>query len=208
MQLLRPPIDFEGIPSRLVEDVVYTHAQHALFLERHYCSNYTCRFQPVLQMFAILNTCHLIARFFPTKSTNDSAIKDGTAAVALGLETLQESYVGFSAAGVLQELLRRSAVGYTVRVPQSRILAPPRIACSTYSYDDFVDFCTRPNYLQPLWVARERFDKEFVQGWYSQGPKFGFKEPRPGQLNSREPQSESDRGAQVLMQIRNQPNSN
>ncbi|KFY89287.1 hypothetical protein V500_05816 [Pseudogymnoascus sp. VKM F-4518 (FW-2643)] len=176
VQLLHPLIDFEGFPSMPVEEVAWTHAQHALFLlERHYRTHYTCRHQTVLQMFAISSICGLIARFFPTKSTNDYAIKDGPEAIALGLEILQESCTGFPVAGKIQELLRREAVGCSVRPPLGYLLAPPRSPRQTYSYRDLMDACTRPSYRQPLWGVREKFSKELAEDWYKHGPEYGFK---------------------------------
>jgi hypothetical protein len=208
---LCPLLDLEGFPSRLVEEVVWTHAQRALLrLERHYRLHYTCRYQPALQMYVILNICHLIARFFPAKPTNDSDIKDGSEAVTIGLEILQESNVGFPAAGALQELLRRSAAACSLRLPQSlnHLPTPQRNSRPAHSYDDFIDVCTRPSYHQPLWGVREKFDSKFAEDWYSQSQEFGFRLPHPVQQSSREQQSEPDRGVQYLMQIRNLLNTN
>ena len=166
VQLLHPLIGHEGLPSMLVEEVVWIHAQHALsLLERHYRARYTCRYQTVFQMLAISSICDLIIRFFPTKSTNDASIKDGPEAIALGLEVLQESYIGVPAAGAVREMLRRAAVGCTTRLPQSmdQLLAPPTTLRSTYSYGDFIALCTRPSYRQPLWGVRKKFGKGFAE---------------------------------------------
>ena len=193
VQLLQPLIDLEGFPSMPVEGVAWTHAQHALFLlERHYRTHYTCRHQTVLQMFAISGICGFIARFFPTKSTKDSAIKDGPEAIALGLEILQESNIGFPVAGAIQELLRREAVGCSVKLPPGPPLAPPRSPRPTYSYNDLMDACTRPSYRQPLWSVREKFDKELAEDWYREGPEYGFKRPESGYQSLRLLQNERD----------------
>ncbi|KFY91993.1 hypothetical protein V498_05198 [Pseudogymnoascus sp. VKM F-4517 (FW-2822)] len=176
VHLLRPLLDLEGFPSMPVEEVAWTHAQHALFLlEGHYRTHYTCRHQAVLQMFAMSNICGLIARFFPTKSTKDSAVKDGPDAIALGLEILQESNISFPVAGAIQELLRREAVGSSVELPLGHLLASPRSSPPTYSYGDLMDVCTRPSYRQQWWHVREKFDKELAEDWYRQGPEYGFK---------------------------------
>lgn len=211
LQLLRPLIDLDGFPSVLVEEVVWTHAQHALFLlENYYRTHYTCRYQPVLQMFAISSICDLVARFFPTKSTNDIRTKDGPEAITLGLEVLQDSLVGFPAAGAIHELLRRAAVGCSVRLPHSldHLMAPPRSPCPTYSYEDFINVCTRPSYHQPVWSVREKFDKKLAEDWYNQSPEYGFKAPEPGERSLRGLQNEPDRGVQYLMQITNLLNRN
>ncbi|KFY95246.1 hypothetical protein V500_02864, partial [Pseudogymnoascus sp. VKM F-4518 (FW-2643)] len=211
IQLLCPLLDLEDFRPRLVEEVVWTHAQHALLLlERHYRLHYTCRYQPALQMFVVLNICHLIARFFPAKPPNDSDIKDGSEAVTIGLEALQESNIGFPAAGALQELLRRSAAACSLRLPQSLdyLITRQRNARPTYSYHDFIDVCTRPSCHQPLWAVREKFDSKFAEDWYSQSQELGNRLPRPVRQTPRELLSEPDRGVQHLMQIWNLLNTN
>ncbi|KFZ23852.1 hypothetical protein V502_01668, partial [Pseudogymnoascus sp. VKM F-4520 (FW-2644)] len=178
VHLLRPLLDLEGFPSMPVEEVAWTHAQHALFLlEHYYRAQYTCRHQTVLQMFAMSSICGLIARFFPTKSTKDSGVKDGPDAIALGFEILQESNISFPVAGAIQELLRREVVGSSVKLPLGHPLASPRSSHLTYSYGDLMDVCTRPSYRQPFWGVREKFDKELAEDWYRQSPEYGFKSP-------------------------------
>ncbi|OBT50219.1 hypothetical protein VE04_09151 [Pseudogymnoascus sp. 24MN13] len=110
-------------------------------------------------MLAISSICDFIIRFFPTKSTNDASIKDGPEAIALGLEVLQESYIGC-----------------TTRLPQGldQVLAPPTTLRSTYSYGDFIALCTRPSYCQPLWGVRDKFGKGFAQDWCAMSPEYGF----------------------------------
>lgn len=150
-------------------------------------------------MFVVLNICHLIARFFPAKPPNDSDIKDGSEAVIIGLEALQESNIGFPAAGALQELLRRSAAACSLRLPQSLdYLAAAR---PTYSYHDFIDVCTRPSCHQPLWAVREKIDSKFTEDWYIQSQELGHRLPHHAQQTPRELQGEPDRGVQHLMQI-------
>ncbi|OBT93674.1 hypothetical protein VE01_08019 [Pseudogymnoascus verrucosus] len=211
VQLLCPLLELEGFPSRLVDEVVWSHAQHALLLlERHYRLHYTCRYQPALQMFVVLNICHLIARFFPAKPTNDPSIKDGSEAVTIGIEVLHESNVGFPAAGALQELLRRSAVACSLKLPPSLdyLLTQQGNGRTAHSYNDFIDVCTRPSYHQPLRGVREKFDGNFAEEFYTQSPEFGFRLPPPGQQSLRELQTESDRSIPYLMQIRNLLNTN
>ncbi|OBT76461.1 hypothetical protein VF21_04003 [Pseudogymnoascus sp. 05NY08] len=211
VQLLCPLLELEGFPSRLVDEVVWSHAHHALLLlERHYRLHYTCRYQPALQMFVVLNICHLIARFFPAKPTNNPSIKDGSEAVTIGIEVLHESSIGFPAAGALQELLRRSAATFSLKLPHSldHLLTQQGNMRTTHSYNDFIDVCTRPSYHQPLRGVREKFDGNFAEDWYTQSPEFGFRLPPPGQQSLRELQTESDRGIPYLMQIRNLLNTN
>ncbi|KFY04044.1 hypothetical protein V490_00014 [Pseudogymnoascus sp. VKM F-3557] len=210
VQLLCPLLDLEDVSPQLVE-VVWTHAEHALLLlERHYRLHYTCRYQPALQMFAVLNICHVIARFFPAKPPNDSDIKDGSEAVTIGLEALQESNIGFPAAGALKELLRRSAAACSLRLPRSLdyLITQQRDACPTYSYHDFIDVCTRPSCHQPLWAVCEKFDSKFAEDWYSQSQELGHRLAHPIQQPPRELQGEPDRGVQHLMQVWSLLNTN
>ncbi|KAL5348286.1 hypothetical protein ACLOAV_006768 [Pseudogymnoascus australis] len=211
VQLLSPLLELEGFPSSLVDEVVWSRAQHALLLlERHYRLHYTCRYQPALQMFVVLNICHLIARFFPAKPTNDPSIKDGSEAVTIGVEVLHESNVGFPAAGALQELLRRSAAACSLKLPPglNDLLTPQGNVRPAHSYNDFIDVCTRPSYHQPLWGVRRKFNSNFAEDWYNQSPEFGFRLPQQGQQSLRELQSQPDRSIQYLMQIRNLLNKN
>lgn len=161
-------------------------------------------------MFVVLNICHLIALFFPAKPPNDSDIKDGSEAVTIGLEALQESNIGFPAGGALQELLRRSAAACSLGVPQSLdyLITRQGNARPTHSYDDFIDVCTRPSCHQPLWAVREKFDSKFAEDWYSQSQELGHRLPHPVQQTPGELQGEPDRGAQHLMQIWNVLNTN
>ncbi|KAL5351050.1 hypothetical protein ACLOAV_004624 [Pseudogymnoascus australis] len=205
VQLLHPLIGHEGLPSMLVEEVVWTHAQHALsLLERHYRARYTCRYQTVFQMLAISSICDFIIRFFPTKSTNDASIKDGPEAIALGLEVLQESFIGVPAAGAIREMLRRAAVGCTTRLPQSmdQLLARPTTLRSTYSYGDFIALCTRPSFRQPLWGVREKFCKGFAEDWCVMSPGCGFN-IQPVRRSVSVLTGEPDREAHDPMQIDN-----
>ncbi|KFY03935.1 hypothetical protein O988_01114 [Pseudogymnoascus sp. VKM F-3808] len=183
VQLLHPLIGHEDLPSMLVEEVVWTHAQHALFLlERHYRARYTCRFMSVFQI-----------------------IKDGPEAIALGLEVLQDSYSGIPAAGVIREMLRRAAIGCATRLPRSmdQLLAPPKTLRCTYSYEDFVALCTRPSYRQPLWDVREKFGKEFAEDWCAQCPEHGFNSPQAGRRRVSVLTDEPDKKACGPMQTDN-----
>ncbi|OBT66212.1 hypothetical protein VE03_04312 [Pseudogymnoascus sp. 23342-1-I1] len=211
VQLLCPLLELEGFPSSLVDEVVWSRAQHALLLlERHYRLHYTCRYQPPLQMFVVLNICHLIARFFPAKPNNDPSIKDGSEAVTIGIEVLYESNIGFPAVGALQELLRRSAATCSLKLPPSLeyLLTPQGNVRTAHTYNDFIDVCTRPSYHQPLWGVRKKFDSDFAEEWYNQSPAFGFRLPQRGQQSLRELQTEPDRSIPYLMQIRNLLNTN
>lgn len=200
IQLLRPLLDFEGFPSSLVEEIVWKTAQEGLFmLDEHYRTQYTCRYQPVLQMFAVLHLTDIICRFFP--HSVDGPSKDGATAIQFGMEVLLQSYHGFPVAGPFQEMLRRTANECSVRLPN-----PPRVPKEKYVIDDFIDACTRPSYVQPATEIHHRYLPSFSVDWASNGGQYGFHEPTPGR--KLRGASAEERGAQSLMQIRNLLNIN
>lgn len=202
MHLLRPLLEIEGFPTLLVEEVVWNHAQEGLFLlDEHYRTKYTCRYQPVLQMFEVLHLVDAVAKYFPGGAEGSG--KDGLEAVQIGLEVLVESRAGFPVAGPLQEMLRRSASSYSVPLPPNHkdiMILPTRH--HSYRLDDLIDACTRPTYVQPISEVIIRFNSSFSTDWASQVASFGFREPAAGYRRPRHPSAEV-RGAQSLMQIRN-----
>lgn len=208
VQLLRPLLELEGFPTFLLEEVVWNHAQQGLFLlDQHYRTQYTCRHQPVLQMFGVLHHVDIIARFF--SSGVEGSGKDGPAAIQFGLEALFESRAGFSISGPLQEMLRRTALDCSVRLPpNSRDLFIPPLRHRSYHMDDLIDACTRPSYVQPITEINHRYTSTFSAEWTSEAPSFGFREPSPNSRRLRNPPSAEERGAQSLMQIRNLLNTN
>jgi hypothetical protein len=208
IQLLRPLLDFEGFPTGLVEEVIWNHAQQGLrLLDEHYRTQYTCRYQPVLQMFAVLHLCDIVARFFPTKL--DKSSKDGSDALQLGMEVLMQSHLGFPVAGIFLELLRRTSNECSVLLPRNltELLVISRPPKSIFRMDDFIDACTMPTYAQPVKDIHMRYLPSFSSEWTSSGTSFGFKEPEFGARRLRVA-SEEERGAQNLMQIRNLLNTN
>ncbi|KAF4628811.1 hypothetical protein G7Y89_g9344 [Cudoniella acicularis] len=208
IQLLRPLLDFEGFPTALVEEVIWNHAQQGLYLlDEHYKTQYTCRYQPVLQMFSLLHLTDVVARFFP--GGREGGSKDGPEAIYFAMESLMQSRTGLPVAGPLQEMLRRTANECSIRLPRnlSEIMSPPKPPKQMYCIDDLIDACTRPMYCQPVDRIHARYLPSFSADWVSEGPSFGFLELISGISRSRIPSAE-ERGAQSLMQIHNLLNSN
>lgn len=194
-----------------MEEVVWNHGQYALFLlDEHYRTQYTCRYQPVLQMFAVLHISDMMARFFPTAAEGvEGSRKDGAQTIQFGLECLMQSHAGFPVAGMMQEMLRRTAIECSVRLPRNlpELMAYSHSTKQTYQMDDLMDACTRPTYVQPVAEIHKMYASSFILDWISAGPRFGFREPDPGARRLRIPSAE-ERGALSLMQIRNLLNSN
>jgi len=174
-------------------------------LDQHYRTQYTCRYQPVFQMFAILHLCDVIARFFPGKA--DDNTKDGQEAIQFGMEVLMQSYAGFPIAGTFQELLRRTAINCSVPLPKNliEIMTPSRQSRPKYRADDFIDACTRPSYSQPIIDIEMRLEPQFTSNWDLQSPSQGF-----GDLGRKTLRRSDDeeRAAQHLIQISKVLNEN
>lgn len=206
VHLLRPLLDLEGFPSPLVEEIIWNHAQQGLFLlDEHYRTQYTCRYQPVLQMFSLLHLSDLVARFFPGGVEGGS--KDGPDAIQFGIEALIQSRAGFPVAGPLQEMLRRTAQECSIRFPLNEFMAIPIPPKGVYRIDDLIDACTRTSYIQPINEIHLRYLPSIPADWISEGAALGFLVPASGVSRLRIPSAE-ERGAQSLMQIRNLLNTN
>ena len=183
-----------------MEEIVWKTAQEGLFLlDEHYRTQYTCRYQSVLQMFAVLHLTDVICRFFP--HSIDGLSKDGSTAVQLGMEVLMQSFHGFPVAGPFQEMLRRTAKECFIPFPNAI-----RVPKERFGLDDFIDACTRPSYVQPAREIHNRYLPSFSVDWASDGGPYGFHEPAPGR--KLRGASAEERGAQSLMQIRNLLNTN
>lgn len=166
-------------------------------------------------MFVVANLCDLIARYYPTKSS--ASDKDGSEALIFGLDVLQESFAsgsGFPVAGVLRELLRRAPASYStpIKMPpsHSNLLPQPtktqrqaNATSSTYTYEEFMDACTRATYFQPLWGVREKFEEGLAGKWVELAGSYGFRIGQSGDRALRVVVGEPDRSANYLMQIKN-----
>ena len=210
VQLLRPLLDYDDMRTNSIEEAVWNHAQRGLFfLDEHYRTQYTCRYQPVMQMFALLHLTDVIARFFPG-GVEDSS-KDGPEAIRFGFDALTQSRAGFPVAGPLQEMLRKTAIECAIRLPRDPldIAGGSRRASNTqiYRMDDLVDACTRPSYVQPIDEIHARYSLSFHADWAAEAGAFGFQDLSSGSRALRVPSAE-ERGAQSLMQIRNLLNNN
>ncbi|EPE31271.1 hypothetical protein GLAREA_12574 [Glarea lozoyensis ATCC 20868] len=208
--LLRPLLELPGFSNSSVRAVLWHHAQRGLHvLDEKYKTAYTCRYQPVLQMFSVLHLTGVIAQHFPGGVSGvgtEGSGTDGPEAIHLGIEALGQSRNGFPVAGPFQEMLRRTAA------QENLLIMPPSPALKRiYRIDDFLDACTRPTYLQPFAEIHTRFHPSLKSQWVAEAATFRFIDSILSATN-RVPSAE-ERGAQSLldmsgMSIRNLLNSN
>lgn len=205
MHLLRPLLVLEGFANQqAILEVIWYHAQQGLFIVmRHYLVHYTCRYQPFLQMMALLHLCDSFIRFFATKT--EQTAKDAVEAVQIGLEALQQSRIGFPVAGPFQDMLCRSTLECNVRLPPNtdELLHSGRQR-PMYRVDDFIEACTRPTYVQPVRDIQTRFQSNFKYDWERLAGGYDFKVPDArARIHQQRALSVEERNAQHLMDIRN-----
>ncbi|KAI9731647.1 MAG: hypothetical protein M1818_007777 [Claussenomyces sp. TS43310] len=175
VQLLRPLLDLKGFPNEFVEGVVWKHAQEGLFLlSQHYETRYTCRYQPVLQIFAILHLCDVIAPRYPTK--RDTIPKEPDA-IQSGIQCTMQSQQAFPIAGPLVGILRRLATECSIHIPtpiNDAMLLP-----AIYEIDDVIGSGTRPSYSQPIADIQARYSSGIAAEWAVEAPTFCLMELTP-----------------------------
>lgn len=207
VQLLRPLLDVEGLPTELLEDKIWDHAQEGLLsLREHYRSLYTSQYQSTLQMIATLHLIDVIARCLPFAVETSSNI--GLEAIQFGLDILNESRARFPVAGAFQEMLRKTATDCGISL--SKILAEPAGLpqdVEAYRLDDLIDACTRPTYVQPISEIQSRYSPSFTADWIAIGSSFGFHQATSGSSKMPSHSIEQKR-ARGRMQIGNLLNAN
>jgi hypothetical protein len=186
----------------MVEEIIWKTAQEGLFLlGKHYQTQYTCRYQPVLQLFGVLHLADVVARFFP--NAVDDASKDGSAAIQFAMEVLLQSSPAFAIAGPLYAMLKRTADECSIVLPRSFLESSGlHQQKETYRMDEFIDACTRPTYVQPVAEIHKRYLSSLSFEWATDSLAYGFCDPPVGSRRLRDA-SARERGAQSHMQIRN-----
>ncbi|KAH8586833.1 hypothetical protein B0O99DRAFT_695099 [Bisporella sp. PMI_857] len=203
VQLLRPLLNLQGFPVATVEETIWKHAQSGLFLlDEHYRTQFTCRYQTVLQMFSVLHLADVVARFFPGGVEGHG--KDGPNAIRFGIESLAQSRAGCPVANPLVEMLQKTARECSIRFDASQSGGMPSRLSTVHvnRIDDMIDACTRFSYVQPTDEIHDRYSRSFSADWTADAAAFGFHEPALGTRRLAPPSAE-ERGAQNLMQIRN-----
>lgn len=188
-----------------LEEETWRHAQIGLYLlERHYRTHWTCRYQPVQQLFSALHLCDIIARYFPARS--DPSSKDGREAVQLVMEVFSESREGFPIAGRFQDALLRSASECSFELPEDlkRFMPAHRIM---YDMDDTIEACGNASFFQPVNDILARYRPSFARDWVAEAPNYDFKD-QVGASRRRRSVDQAELAAENLMRIRNLLNAN
>jgi hypothetical protein len=160
-------------------------------MDQCYRTQYTSRYQPVLQLFAMLHICDVVARFFPGKV--DLIGKDGAEAIKFGMESLMQVRAGYPIAGPFEELLLQTANECSIHTSYLRALSRPRKR--RYRMDDFVDACTRLTYCQPVEDIHLKYQLTFAIEWMAEGLSLRVRELGPGTVRSRAIPAEKGQGA-------------
>jgi hypothetical protein len=150
----------------LVEDIVWSEAQRGFFiLENQYRRHFTFRYQPVLQIYALLHFAEVIARHFPGGMENQS--KDGPEALKAAINILEETKSSLPVADIMQEMLRRAAVSCSIRLSTKDAEAKPMTSTSRkpYCMNDFIQACTRTIFIQPVEEIQRRFSSSLIDDW-------------------------------------------
>lgn len=183
-----------------IEDEAWRHAQMGLYLlERHYRVHWTCRYQPVQQLFSALHLCDIVARFFPGRTDKNS--KDGKEAVQLAIEAFHESYDGFAIAGQFQDAIFRVSSEYSFDLSEDlkKLMPRPRIV---YDMDDTIEACGNPSFFQPVNEVLARYQPSFVHDWLIEASAYDFR-AQVGTSRRRRPADSAEMAAENLMNIRN-----
>lgn len=188
-----------------VDPLVWQHAQDGLNLvEDQYRFQYTCRFQPVSQLFAILHLSEVLIRAFP--EIDQEFGKDGIASIKLATEILAESHKSFPIAGVFMAMLQETARRFLSRFPNALEDAfRLRRRNSKYHLDDAINACGGPTYVQPLEAIQRRFSPDMQSQWILHAASGHLRLPH--ETSTLQQPSLEETGAQNLMRILNLHNT-
>ncbi|KAI9651387.1 hypothetical protein NHQ30_001429 [Ciborinia camelliae] len=201
VQLLRPILNLE---VSLVGPLVWQHAQEGLSLiDDRYRFQYTCRYQPVSQIFAILYLTEVLVQSFPEADREFG--RDGMTSIKLTTDILTESRSGFFVAGVLMTMFQETIRKTVVPLPNElNDLFHRRSRTPTFFLDDALNACSNSTYAQPVEAIVKRLSPNFRSDWMAHAAA-GF--PRIPYGISMLPQdselSQEEMGAQNLMRILN-----
>ncbi|KAF7935588.1 hypothetical protein EAE99_002568 [Botrytis elliptica] len=176
VQLLYPLLDLGLFDTSCLSTIVWQHAQQGLAVVDSYRAHYSCAYQPVLQVFAILNLTDVIVRFFP--KINRELGKDDEEAVKLATEVLEQSLLTFPVAAIFREKFREITKKILFPWPSNldNLLYLKR-SKSRSLLDGVIDACTRTTYIQPINSIQKRFATDIQSNWSMLSSGLGFAGP-------------------------------
>ncbi|QSZ31836.1 hypothetical protein DSL72_001405 [Monilinia vaccinii-corymbosi] len=205
VQILRPMLD---LGESLIDPLVWQHAQDGLnLIDDRYRFQYTCRYQPVSQIFALLHLTEVLVSSFP--DVDKEFGKDGVASIKLATDILSKSQSSFPVARVCMAMLQETTRKSLVPLPNELDdLFRRRHRRSRFLLDDAINACANPTYLQPVEAIKKRFSPDLPSKWMVHA-SFGLPRIPYGAQMSRQPVqlSEEERGARDLLRILNLRNT-
>ncbi|TGO48785.1 hypothetical protein BOTNAR_0459g00060 [Botryotinia narcissicola] len=202
VQLLYPLLNLGLFDTSYLSSIVWQNAQQGLAVVDNYRAHYSCAYQPVLQIFAILNLTDVIVRLFPKISRELG--KDDEEAVKLATDVLEQSLLTFPVAAIFAEKFQAIT---------TKILFPGRKNFDNLLYhkrsesrsllDGVIDACTRSTYIQPIDSIQKRFATGMQSNWSILSSGLGFVEPSQNASTLRQPLEK--RAMQSLHYILNPP---
>ncbi|KAM0146401.1 hypothetical protein ACHAPG_011160 [Botrytis cinerea] len=164
VQLLYPLLDLGLFDTSCLSSIVWQHTQQGLAVVDSYRAHYSCAYQPVLQVFAILNLTDVIVRFFP--KINRELGKNDEEAVKLATEVLEQSLLSFPVAAIFTEKFREITKKILFPWPSKldNLMYHQR-SKSRSLLDEVIDVCTRATYIQPISSIQKRFATGIQSNW-------------------------------------------
>lgn len=164
VQLLYPLLDLGLFDTSCLSSIVWQHTQQGLAVVDSYRAHYSCAYQPVLQVFAILNLTDVIVRFFP--KINRELGKNDEEAVKLATEVLEQSLLSFPVAAIFTEKFREITKKTLFPWPSKldNLIYHQR-SKSRSLLDEVIDVCTRATYIQPISSIQKRFATGIQSNW-------------------------------------------
>ncbi|KAF7880489.1 uncharacterized protein EAF02_007335 [Botrytis sinoallii] len=201
--LLNPLLGFK---EPQFDALVRQHAKEglSLIIDR-YCFQYTSRYQPVSQIFAVLYLTEVLIQSSP--ATTEDSDKDALALIKVATDILTESNSSFPVARIFMGMLQENTRRLLTPLPNElEDLFRRNCRISKFPLDDAVNAIGNITYAQPVEEIRKRFHSDFKYRWMMHAAA-GYPKTFYKPSISRQPSGE-ETGAQNLMRILNLQNYN
>lgn len=185
-----------------VEEEIWRHAQMGLdLLDRHYRAHWTCRYQPMQQLFSVLHLSEIMARFFAGRTDQNS--KNGLEAVQLAMDVFRGSQGSFPISTQFQDVLYRIASECSFDVPPDWKSQTPSPNNALHNIDHTIEACGNASFLQPANDVLVKYQSTFERDWATEAPAFNFRVASGIAPRRRKTLDSDELAAENLMSIRN-----